>query len=69
MKKTLDGVPIKTDRTGKFCDRDCPLLAYCCGTFCVLECKKEHRVSRYSPIAQKYERCPECFALERKRGK
>jgi hypothetical protein len=65
-KRVLDGVPIKTDKTGKFCALSCVLLQYDNGTVCGLERSSPRRHCRYDTVAQMHRRCPTCLRLERK---
>ncbi len=70
MARVLDGVPIKTDRTGKYCARNCPLLKYNYGTVCGLELLADkRRPTRYNTVVLQYDRCPLCLKLERKAAK
>jgi hypothetical protein len=64
-ERYLDGVPIRTDKTGEFCDINCPLMQYDQGTVCGLERHKNWR-SRYDSDTDGYRRCPECKRRERK---
>lgn len=67
--RVLDKVPIRTDKSGRFCDINCPLLTYVNGTCCSLEravAAKAKLKSRYNWDEKKYERCPACLRLERR---